>query len=73
MQVKNIIEKYLEENNYDGLCQPGDCACKFDDIIPCGEDIAGCEPGKIVDCATCDYKSDDGGCSSGFDFCIKPI
>jgi hypothetical protein len=46
MDVKDIIGKYLKENNYDGLYCPGyECGCGIDDLIPCGEYCGECEPG----------------------------
>ena len=61
MTVKDIIEKYLKENGYDGLA--GDeCGCGMDD------GLAPCESCNIFECvpayrATCDGKpsEDDEG------------
>lgn len=34
MNLKQIVQKYLEENNYAGLCS-GECGCSKDDLFPC--------------------------------------
>ena len=34
--IEEIISEWLKENHYDGLCNPyEECACGFDDFIPC--------------------------------------
>jgi len=45
MTVKEIVEKYLRENGYDGLyCE--DCGCRLDDLIPCDwGDFQDCKAG----------------------------
>jgi hypothetical protein len=49
MNGREIVEKYLRENGYDGLC--GDeCGCLVDDLMPCGETLEWCEPGYKVPC-----------------------
>jgi len=48
MTVKQIIEEYLQEHGYDGLCCPEiECGCGFDDLIPCGEECEMCEPAYL--------------------------
>jgi hypothetical protein len=50
MTVKEIIEKYLRDNGYDGLCGE-DCGCGLDDFTPCMEPIPSeCVPGYRVMC-----------------------
>lgn len=46
MTVKGIVQKYLKENGYDGLCnyEPM-CGCVINDLMPCGEDCSSCTPG----------------------------
>lgn len=45
--VKDIIEKWLKENDYSGLVNRANrdfCSCHLDDLIPCGGDyIEKCE------------------------------
>ena len=59
MTVIEIIEKYLEDNNYDGLyCQ--DCGCSKEELFPCmiNEGIFDCKPGykKPCNCGeSCNY------------------
>ena len=46
MTVKEIIEKYLRDNGYDGLCCPDEeCGCHVDDLIPCCDPCEECMPG----------------------------
>lgn len=51
MTVKEIVKKYLEDNGFDGLWSEYDCACKKDNLMPCGgEDILNCEAGYLMPC-----------------------
>ena len=58
MTVREIIEKYLKENEFDGLCGD-DCGCPIDDLMPCMCDsMDSCVPGYKVPCdcgGGCDY------------------
>ncbi len=46
MEVLDIVKKYLESNNLDGLySSEGECACKLSDLQPCGENFSNCSPG----------------------------
>lgn len=47
MDVKEIITKYLIIANYDGLCCPGMCWCKIDDLVPCQNNFENCIPGYL--------------------------
>ena len=61
MNVKQITEKYLKENEYDGLCTH-QCGCRIGDLMPCcQEGIMDCVPGYLTPCdpETC---PDDGDC-----------
>ena len=72
MDVKDIIAKYLEENNLDGLASDcGECACELSDLQPCGENFSECHPGikKTWDEMTEDQQS---VCEPGRDFYIIP-
>lgn len=46
-----MVKEYLEQNDYEGLCSPGnECACAMDDLMPCGGECAmDCEAGYEVD------------------------
>ena len=50
MNCKQIIEAYLREHGFDGLCCAGECACLLDDLAPCCESFGQCEPGYRVPC-----------------------
>lgn len=52
MTTLEIIEKYLEENGFDGLCSPGKCACKTGDLATCYNIEPDCEAGYLDKC-TC--------------------
>lgn len=35
--VKQIIAEWLDQNGYDGLCNPeAECGCSKSDLFPCG-------------------------------------
>lgn len=72
MTVKEIIEKYLKDNNYDGLYYPGECACKLDDLMPCEDCNFDCQPGILGNCEKCNKKDNDGICHETWDWCIGP-
>ncbi len=57
MTVQDIILKYLNDNEYDGLTNGDDCACKLKDIVPCCDiDVMCCKPGYLIKCKGCsDY------------------
>ena len=56
MNTRIIVAVYLEQIGFDGLYQPGECACKKDDLFPC--DILSterCEPGYLTECDCGDH------------------
>ena len=55
MTVREIVEKYLKENKFDGLFNgEGQCACELSDLIPCGnDDIMTCQCGYKHYCQDC--------------------
>jgi hypothetical protein len=54
MTVKEIVEKYLKENKFDGLFYDGcACGCGLEDLMPCGDNYSGCEAGYKYPC-NCD-------------------
>ena len=50
MNVYEIVKKYLDENNYDGLYWEGECGCYKKDLHACGENFSECKPGNIIKC-----------------------
>lgn len=44
MTCKEIIEQYLKEKGFDGLCGD-DCGCGIDDLMPCFDAWTECVPG----------------------------
>lgn len=50
MTLKEIVKQWLEENGYDGLCNPDDeCGCVLEDFMSCGEPGEHCEAGHRLD------------------------
>ena len=47
MDVIEIVGQFLKENEYDGLFNAGVCACKLDDLAPCGGIEGSCEAGYM--------------------------
>lgn len=63
MDLRQLAAKALTDLGYDGLYKDGECACKTDDLFPCGEpSMDGCRPGYLGKCdpATC---ANGGGCN----------
>ena len=54
MNVYDIIVKYLKNNGYDGLCNEN-CGCPINDLMPCDESLADCEPGHKKQCDCGDW------------------
>jgi hypothetical protein len=48
MTVIDIIEDWLREHGYDGLCDPdAECGCSIDHVCPCCENCINCQPGYL--------------------------
>jgi len=61
--VEQIVRTWLVVHGYDGLFNPGLCACAVSDLAPCETPEAGCEAGyKRLGC--------DEDCALGCDFHI---
>jgi len=57
MIVGLIIQKYLEENHYDGLYNSvTHCACEIDCVMPCEKNAIDCEPGFLRECDDPNYE-----------------
>lgn len=55
---EDIIEEHLKQHGYDGLFNDvHGCACDLDDLCPCCDSFAGCQPGYKTrcDCGEHDY------------------
>lgn len=61
MNVREMLEKSLRENGFDGLVhEEGECACQIGELVPCESDFTSCHPGYKVACQ----------CGNGCDFHI---
>jgi len=66
MTVRDIIQGWLRDNGFDGLFNPGECACLIADLMPCEDYIARCEPGykgrcDLNDPNACEWCVEEGG------------
>ena len=50
MTLLEIVALYLRQNGYDGLFNESECACKIDDLAPCGEPGMACRAGYLAPC-----------------------
>jgi len=55
MTIKEIVKSFLTDNDFDGLYNPGECACLKDDLFPCGEPSEWCEAGYKAPCDCGDH------------------
>lgn len=73
MTVKQIVEKYLRDNGYDGLVG-NQCGCLLEDLEPCGEMSSDCQAAYRHNCRPNECK--EVGCNlMGMDgvFCMKTV
>lgn len=72
IEVIDIIEEYLYENKYDGLCNEG-CGCSKDNLAPCGEIQGDCMPAYkwICDPENCNQPGENCDLMSKGDFCYR--
>ncbi len=49
VNARGIVAAYLTTYGFDGLFSEG-CGCEADDLAPCGENWADCEPGHKIPC-----------------------
>ena len=71
MNVKEILEEYLELRRLDGLCYPDlSCCCVVDDLMPCGSCPDLCRPGYRVPCDGGDPDR-PGSCDGDCEFHIR--
>lgn len=60
MNLRDLVAKALTEEGFDGLYSDWGCACKLDDLLPCGEPSPACAPGYLAECdpETCQNNGD---------------
>ena len=64
--VRTIVESYLRDNGFDGLCYHEiECGCGMDDLAPCGGVLENCRPAYQIPLP-------DGGVWFTSDFDHKP-
>jgi len=57
-----LIKEGLSARGFDGLYNPGVCACLIGDLMPCGEISPDCLPGVRKN-GTCDNCTEDNPCA----------
>ncbi len=56
MNILNLIQAKLIEDGFDGLYnENGECACKHDDLEPCGHIESECYAGYLAPCDCGDH------------------
>jgi len=79
MNVRKIVEKYLEENGHDGLA--GDqCGCLKDDLFMCDSCPNECVAGHRVNFGSpecqgvdgCEWLDDCKGMPAALGYCVNP-
>ena len=62
MDCRGIVEKYLRDNNFDGLvCTEIPCGCGFkDELFACGENFCDCVPAIAIKskCEDCNIRAE---------------
>ena len=53
MDLMKVVRDGLIANGCDGLFVEDGCACKLDDLAPCGEFNGHCCPGVLIDIESC--------------------
>ena len=67
LNVRHILDTWLKENNYDGLCSD-ECGCEIGDLAPCWDnDLTNCVPGHKTKCPAteedgCEFATHDREC-----------
>ena len=74
MNAKMIVEEWLREHKFDGLCNPDvPCGCLCGDLAPCDALFAECQPGHREDVdehSVCDC---DGQGTKHWHVCIERV
>jgi hypothetical protein len=72
MNVKLILEEWLKEHKFDGLCNLDvPCGCLCGDLAPCGEMNEDCRPGHRADVEEQDVCGCDGQGTKHWHVCIE--
>lgn len=48
IEVRDIVADWLQKKGFDGLYDPGCCACEIGDLMPCDNPNHGCVAGYKV-------------------------
>ena len=59
MDIQDIVEIWLRENGFDGLCRDG-CGCGLEDLMPCCEPSSACESARMRILGPDEYLGDCG-------------
>lgn len=79
MNVKDIVKKYLEFFEYDGLagkCYNEGCGCGLNDLMPCENASPDCVPAKRFKCSQSDCPMPSSCVAFGEEYngwCYRPI
>ena len=69
MNVKQIIIKHLEDNNFEGLFNTEvECGCEISDLMPCDNMDSDCQPDYKIECTKCNIKDCE---YENAEWCIK--
>ena len=67
LNVKEIVKKYLKENNYPGLHDGDECYCELENLLACDEAPCDCETCEVAykvepKSKECDYCQENNMC-----------
>lgn len=83
MNVQTIVEEWLKEHKFEGLCNCDvPCGCLLSDIAPCGQPFGDCQPGYRKEVGSSEHCGCDGQGEEHWHItikkpsvneCVKPI
>jgi len=63
MNLRDMAKRWLVVRGYEGLYHPsGECACRLEDLMPCGEPSPDCSPGYLAPCPGSESEICGGDC-----------